>query len=166
MELDGRHSKVLIKLANTVVRPLLLLKGCDGRRSLDNWKIQILYPSSRRVRGGSGELKDGPPNFSLWDGYRTNQNKKITLQNWRELLIYWSTTLSFIGILTNWRSTLEESSWISRKKCEVWHLGRNTPMQQNWFGDWLAGSRLAEKKLRAWWTSGMGISSVSLQQIR
>lgn len=120
MELDGRHSKVLIKLANTVVRPLLLLKGCDVRRSLDNWKIQILYPSSIRVRGGFGELKDGPPNFSLWDGYRTNQNKKFTLQNWRELLVYWSTSLSFIGILTNWRSTLEESSWISRK--ETWSL--------------------------------------------
>lgn len=54
MELDARRCKVLIKLVNIVVRPLLLF-----------------------------------PNFSLWDGYRTNQNKKFTLQNWRELpLIY------------------------------------------------------------------------------
>ncbi|TRZ19273.1 hypothetical protein HGM15179_007829 [Zosterops borbonicus] len=35
-ELDGRHPKVFMKLANIVVRPLLFFKGCDVRRRLDN----------------------------------------------------------------------------------------------------------------------------------
>lgn len=34
-ELDGRHPKVFMKLANSIVRPLLL-EGCGVRRSLDN----------------------------------------------------------------------------------------------------------------------------------
>lgn len=144
----------------------LAVKGCGIRRSLDNQKIKILYSSSKRVRGGSGELKGGLLNFSLWDGYGTNQSKKFTVHSLEGALIYWSESLSFLEILMNWRSTLEEPSWSSRR--EMWNLA---PWEEHSHatelaGDWLAGISLAEKKLRAWWTSWTGSSSVSLQQLR
>lgn len=79
----------------------------------------------------------------------------------------WSTDqhLSFIVILINWRNPLKESSWSSRKA--IWSLA---PREEychatDLVGDWLAGNRLAEKQLRAWWTSWTGISSVSFQQL-
>lgn len=91
------------------------------------------------------------------------KTKSSQFTNWRELLIYWSQ--SFIVILINWRNPLKESSWSSRKA--MWSLA---PWEEyshatQLFWDWLAGNRLAEKKLRAWWTSWTGISSVSFQQL-